>query len=67
MASHRIPKLTRAAFCLIADVIKNSHICTADRSTLTADFTSALYATNQNFNADRFRSACQPTADRRAA
>jgi hypothetical protein len=61
------PKLTRAAFVLISDIIRNADICTADRSTLTADFTSALYATNQNFNADRFRSACQPSADRSAA
>jgi hypothetical protein len=59
-ASYRVPKLTRCAFQLIADTIKNADICSADRSTLTADFTSALYATNSNFNADRFRAACQP-------
>jgi hypothetical protein len=59
-ASHRLPKLTRCAFQLIADTIKNANICSADRSTLTADFTSVLYTTNKNFNADRFRTACQP-------
>jgi len=60
MANQRIPKLSRATFCLIASILKNADICTADRSTLTADFTSALYATNPNFKPERFRDACTP-------
>jgi len=61
-ASSRIPKLTRAAFCLIADTIKQADICSADRERLTADFRSALYPTNPRFNADKFSRACQPDA-----
>jgi hypothetical protein len=56
------PKLTRCAFQMIADVIRTADICSADRSTLTADFRTALYATNQNFNADKFTRACTPDA-----
>jgi hypothetical protein len=59
-ASNRIPHLTRCAFQLIADTIKHADICAADRSTLTADFCSALYATNPNFKRERFRTACNP-------
>jgi hypothetical protein len=59
-AHSRIPKLSRATFCLIADTIKHADICSADRERLTADFCSVLRQTNQNFKAQRFIDACQP-------
>jgi hypothetical protein len=67
-ASHRVPKLTRAAFCLIASTISTIDFDTlADRDRVVANFTDALRATNPNFKPERFQQACQPTRNRRAA
>jgi hypothetical protein len=66
-ARSRLPKLTRCAFQLIAATIKNADICAADRTTLTANFCSALYATNPNFKPERFKHACQPDGSGRGS
>ena len=67
-ASPRIPKLTRAAFCLIASTISTIDFDTlADRDRVVANFTDALRATNPNFKPERFQQACQPARNRRAA
>ena len=58
-ASPRIPKLSRAAFVLIAQTIKTIDFDTlADRNRVIANFRDALRATNPNFKPERFESAC---------
>jgi hypothetical protein len=60
-ASHRVPKLTRAAFCLIASTISTIDFDTlADRDRVVAEFSSALRSTNPRFDSQRFEDACQP-------
>ena len=67
-ASHRVPKLTRAAFVLIASTISTIDFDSlADRARVIANFTDALRATNPNFKAERFQQACQTARNRRAA
>jgi hypothetical protein len=67
-ASPRIPKLSRAAFVLIAQTISTIDFDTlADRDRVVANFTDALRATNPNFKPERFQQACQSTRNRRAA
>jgi len=67
-ASNRVPKLSRAAFCLIAETIRTIDFDSlADRARVIANFTDALRATNPNFKPERFQQACQPTRNRRAA
>ena len=65
-ATPRIPKLTRAAFCLIASAIQTIDFdSSADRARVIANFTDVLRATNPNFKPERFEQACQP-CNRRA-
>jgi hypothetical protein len=60
-AFHRVPKLTRAAFVLIASTISTIDFdSSADRDRVIADFTNALRPTNPNFKSQRFIDACQP-------
>ena len=60
MASQRVTKLTRAAFCLIASTIQTIDFDSlADRDRVIADFADALRATNPNFKPERFHQACQ--------
>jgi hypothetical protein len=67
-ASHRVPKLTRAAFVLIASTISTIDFDSlADRARVIANFTDALHTTNPNFKPERFQQACQPALNRRAA
>ena len=72
MANPRVPKLSRATFCLIAETIRTIDFDSlADRDRVIANFTDALRTTNPNFKPERFKDACRPTrtlcADRRAA
>jgi hypothetical protein len=61
MATQRIPKLSRATFCLIASTIKTIDFdCTADRDRVISEFTDALRPINPNFKTQRFIDACQP-------
>jgi hypothetical protein len=61
MAIARVPKLSRAAFCLIASTISTIDFdSSAVRDRVVANFTDALRATNPNFKAQRFIEACQP-------
>jgi hypothetical protein len=65
-ASRRIPKLSRAAFCLIASTISAIDFdSSADRDRVVSNFTDALRPTNPNFKAQRFIDACQPSGGAR--
>ena len=60
-ASPRIPKLSRAAFVLIAQTISTIDFDTlADRDRVVSEFSSALRSTNPRFDSQRFEDACQP-------
>lgn len=60
-ATPRIPKLSRSAFCLIAQTISTIDFDSrADRDRVIANFTDALRATNPQFKPERFQEACQP-------
>ena len=60
-ASHRLPKLSRATFCLVARTIEAIDFDTLnDRQRVIAEFTDALRPTNPNFKPERFRTACNP-------
>lgn len=50
------PRLTRAAFQLIAEVIRDDipNMSSADRGDIARAFAARLRATNPNFNAERF-------------
>ena len=59
-ASPRIPKLSRATFCLIAETIRTIDFDSlADRDRVIANFRDALRATNPNFKPERFVDACK--------
>jgi hypothetical protein len=65
MANQRIPKLSRATFCLIAQTIRELPATdttevkdTVRHSAIVARFADALRATNARFDRSRFENAC---------
>jgi hypothetical protein len=59
-ANSRIPKLSRAAFVLIAQTISTIDFDScADRQRVISEFTHALRSTNPAFDSQRFINACQ--------
>ena len=64
-ARGRVPSLTRASFCLIAETISTIDFdSSADRARVIANFTDALRPTNPQFKPERFINACQPSGSR---
>jgi hypothetical protein len=65
MATQRIPKLSRSAFCLIAQTIRELPATDTTEvndvvrhSAIVARFADVLAGTNPRFNRSRFENAC---------